>query len=121
LIAMHRRKAVTGAVLLALTLAGCAGGARGGSDAPGVRLPPSVAQGPAGDTDRTIISLASQQDVAAALRANGVANPEYWAKVVLVNRPYPPNDPSLSKLRQVLAEHHADQGTIDKITNALKP
>jgi hypothetical protein len=118
---MHRRKAVSGAVLLAVTVAGCAGGSRGGSDAPGVRLPPSVAQGPAGDAERTSISLASQQDVAAALRANGVVNPEYWAKVILVNRPYPSDDPSLGKLRQVLAEHHADESTIDKITNALKP
>lgn len=118
----QRRAAAIGAALLAIVLAGCSGSAaRGGSDAQGVQRPPSVPAGPAGDALRTEISLASQQDVAAALRANGVSDPGHWAKVVMVNSPYPKDDPNFTKLRQVLVAQHADPDTIDKITNALKP
>jgi hypothetical protein len=117
-----RQLAAVGVALLVVTLAGCGGGgARGGSDAPGVRLPPSVPQGPSGDALRTEISLASQQDVAAALRANGTPQPEYWAKVILTSGPYPQGPAGIDKLRQVLTEYHADPHTIDTITNALKP
>ena len=115
-----RATAAVLATLLALVLAGC-GASRGGADEPGVKLPPSAAPGPAGASERTSIATASQQTIAASLRANNVSNPEGWAQVVLQYRPYPANDPSLGKLRQALVQYKADPATIDKITNALKP
>jgi hypothetical protein len=109
--------------LAALSLAGCSmvGGARGGSDGPGVQLPPSAAPGPQGDAQRTSISSASQQDVAATLRANGVDDPQHWASIVVQHQPYPPGEPGMGKLRQVLAQYRADPPTTGKIMNALRP
>jgi len=109
-------------VLAALALGGCAAsGARGGSDAPGVGRPASAAPGPAGTPQRISIATASQQDVAAALRANGVDDPEHWAKIVIRSRPYPSGDQMTAKLRQVLTSHHASPDTAHKIVDALRP
>jgi hypothetical protein len=106
--------------LAAFTLVGC-GAWGGGSDRPGVHLPPSAAPGPAGTAQRTSISTASQQDIAAGLRANNVKDPEHWAQVVMQNRPYPAEDPTLGKLRQTLMHSHAGPADTDKIINALRP
>jgi hypothetical protein len=107
--------------LAAFTLVGCSGAWGGGSDRPGVPLPPSAAAGPAGTAQRTSISTASQQDIAAGLRANNVDDPEHWAKVVIQNRPYPAEDPTLGKLRQALMHNHADPENTNRIINALRP
>jgi hypothetical protein len=120
---MNTGRAVPGfvAVVLAVLVVGCGGGARGGSDQPGVQLPPSAAPGPAGAAARTSIAESSVQDLAATLRANNVDDPERWARVIAQSRPYPADDPNLGKLRQVLAQNQADPPTIDRITNALTP
>jgi hypothetical protein len=108
-------------VLAAIALGGCAtSGARGGSDAPGVGRPASAAPGPAGTPQRTSIATASQQDLAAAMRSNGVDDPEHWAKIVIQNRPYPPGEQMMTKLRQVLTSHHASPDTVQKILGALR-
>lgn len=106
---------------LAAGLTGCAGSHRGGSDSPGVKLPQSVAPGPAGDAQRMSVNGASEKDIAAKLRANGVDDAERWAQVIADNQPYPADDPSLVKLRSVLAQQGADQATVDRITNSLAP
>lgn len=103
-------------------LAGCAGStARGGSDQPGVELPASAVPGPAGEAARKSIGSASEQDIAASLRANGVDDAEEWADLIVANRPYPGGDPGLDKLRQVLVKRDAPPEVISKITNALEP
>jgi hypothetical protein len=63
---MNTGRAVSGfvAVMLAVLVVGCGGGARGGSDQPGVQLPPSAAPGPAGAAARTSIAESSVQDMA---------------------------------------------------------
>ena len=109
------------AITLGALLVGCGGGARGGSDQPGVPLPLSAAPGPAGASARTSLASSSAQDIAATLRGNNVDDSEQWARVIVQSRPYPADDPGLGKLRQVLAQNQADQPTIDRITNALKP
>ena len=48
-------------------------------------------------------------------------DPEPWAKVVTDHEPYPPEDPALGKLRDVLNAEHADPGLIDKILSVLAP
>lgn len=120
---MNSRKAAAGAVALltALALVGCEGTGRGGSDQPGVKLPPSAAPGPAGEAQRTSLNASSQQDIAATLRANGVSDEDHWAHVIADSKPYPPEDRSMAKLRQLLAQEGADQATTDKIMNAVRP
>lgn len=119
---MRSRHAVAGAVavLLActLTVVGCGGGGgvpAGGSNQPGVK-PPDISA-----SNKQSINDASVQDITAALRTNQVHDPEMWAKVVMQYRPYPNDDPHLGKLRQAMADNHADPQTIDQITAVLQP
>lgn len=113
--------ATVAAALLALTLAGCAGSAaHGGSNQPGEPEPSSASPGPAGNAQRVQLSQTSVQDLATTLNGNGVSDSDRWAKVIIENRPYP-NDPTMAKLKQVLAQHGADQQTIAKIVNAVRP
>jgi hypothetical protein len=114
------RWAVVVAVLLSVSVSGCTGGSRSGSDQPGVQNRTSAA-GPSDISQRPSIASASEDDITAALRANGVEDPEKWAQVILNNQPYPADDPSLTKLRQVLAQQGADPAEIDKIVNSLRP
>jgi hypothetical protein len=67
------------------------------------------------------VAESSIPDLAAALSANGVSDPENWAKIIKAGEPYPPGDPGQQKLRQVLAQFKADPDTTAKITNALVP
>ncbi|WP_051579701.1 hypothetical protein [Pseudonocardia acaciae] len=109
------RKAVV-AALLAVSLAGCGGATgRGGSDQPGVPAPDVSA------SKKESISTSSVQDIAAALRANQVENPEKWARIIVEYRPYPGGDPGLGKLRQALVQHRAEPRTIDQIMTVLQP
>lgn len=107
------------AVLLVLVTAGCAGGGRSGSDQPGVEQQPSTAPGPAGDAQRISIASASESDIASALRANGVDDPERWAQIVLQYRPYPAGPAGMAKLKDALTRFQATPDDISKITNAL--
>jgi len=119
------RRVAPGAVAVAV-LVSCTAGCNktttiGGSYAPGVQPFPSAAAGPAGARDRVAIHTASQQDIAELLKANGVSNPGQWAQIVMAYRPYPPNDPTLAKLRRVLLQYHADPDTLARTLNALTP
>jgi hypothetical protein len=99
---------------------GCTGTSRSSSNAPGVPLPTPAATSPA-PQDRMSIATASAKDIAATLRANGVDDPEHWAKVVTDHRPYPPEDPSLGKLREILNHEHAAPDTTQRIVGVLAP
>jgi hypothetical protein len=114
------RWAVVVAVLLSVSVSGCTGGSRSGSDQPGVQNRTSVA-GSAGVSPRVPIGSSSEDDIAAALRANGVEDPQKWAQVILNNAPYPADDPNMTKLRQVLQQQNADPATIEKIVNTVQP
>jgi hypothetical protein len=116
-----RRAAVVAAVALAVLVAGCSEPAVSGSNQPGVQGPSSAAPGPAGASQRVTVAESSIPDLAAALSANGVSDPENWAKIIKAGEPYPPGDPGQQKLRQVLAQFKADPDTTAKITNALVP
>jgi len=76
--------------------------------------------GPAA-TGRESISGSSVKDIAATFRANGIDDPEHWAKVVTDHQPYPPEDPSLAKLRRVLEQERTDPALIQKIIDLLAP
>jgi hypothetical protein len=49
-----------------------------------------------------------------------VSDEEHWANVIVVGRPYPPEDRNMTKLRQVLVDNRADPQTLGKIVNALR-
>jgi len=116
-----RLAAVVAAVALAVLVAGCSEPAVSGSNQPGVQGPSSAAPGPAGASQRVTVAESSIPDLAAALSANGVSDPENWAKIIKAGEPYPPGDPGQQKLRQILAQFKADSDTTAKITNALVP
>lgn len=108
------------AVLVSTSGTACTGTSRSGSDAPGVKLPAPASAGPA-VAERTSISQSSAKDIAAMFRANGIAEPEHWAKVVTDHSPYPPDDPSLAKLHALLDQEHADPALAQKIVDLLAP
>lgn len=110
------------AVVLATGLVGCSGTSRSGSDAPGVPLPSPASAGPAGAAQQKLsVAQASAKDIAATLRANAVDDPEHWAKVITDNQPYPPNDPAMGRLRQLLTQQGANPATVNKIVQSLVP
>ncbi len=120
----HRPHLAIAVAVLAVAggvLTGCSGQSRGGTDQPGVQGPSSVAPGPAGAAEQTRISRSSVQDLGAALRANGVEDPDDWANVVIENQPYGAGPVGEERLRQVLARFRADPDTTARITTALAP
>jgi len=66
-------------------------------------------------------NTASEDEIAAALKSAGVSDPERWAEEVVEYRPYPTDDPDLTKLRENLEKYNPGQETIDQIVSALTP
>ena len=114
----------TAAGALALALAGCGGS----TTTPGATAPPASA-GPTGSAGgpassaaaQVSANTASEDEIASALTAAGVPNAQRWAKEVVEYRPYPADDPNLTKLRESLAKYNPGQETTDKIVSALHP
>ncbi|MGZ5394887.1 MAG: hypothetical protein ACXWEI_05280 [Mycobacterium sp.] len=110
------------AVIVFLTVA-CGGSTtRDSTSAPVTATPGSPSPGtgqPA--TAKVSANTASKEQIEAALRDAGVSNPARWAEEVLEYRPYPSDDPNLTKLRDNLAKYNPGQQTIDKIVSALSP
>ncbi|MDT7706291.1 MAG: hypothetical protein QOG20_1898 [Pseudonocardiales bacterium] len=73
------------------------------------------------EESKTSINSPSDKDIAAALRANQVDDPEQWARRIGVDRPYPTTDRNLTKLRQDLAQYNPDPETLNKIIATLRP
>ncbi len=63
---------------------------------------------------------ASKAELVAALTAAGVDNPDKWADEVIAYRPYPPDDPNFTKLRNELAKDNPGPWVVDKIVSALE-
>jgi hypothetical protein len=64
---------------------------------------------------------ASAGAITAAHDAAGVANAERWTDEILEYRPYPTDDPNLTRLRDELAKYNPPAGTIDQIISVLEP
>jgi len=73
------------------------------------------------DEDKVSANTASEDEIAQALTTAGVSNPARWAEEVVEYRPYPTDDPDLTKLRKNLAKYNPGQETTDKIVSALTP
>jgi hypothetical protein len=106
------------AAVAALALAGCSGGSRAGADQPGVDNTVTAAPG---QPVKTSISGSSEKDLAAALRTNGVDDPENWAQILVQNKPYPPGAEGTQKIQQVLQQFQAEPDNATKITNVVEP
>jgi len=121
------------AAALALGLAAC-----GGATTPSTTTPASSAAAVATDSEddsataeeddetatagvKVSANTASEDEIAAALESAGVSNPERWAEEVVEYRPYPTDDPNLTKLRDNLAKYNPGQETTDLIVSALTP
>jgi DNA uptake protein ComE-like DNA-binding protein len=113
------------AAVLTLGLAACAGS----TPAPPVTTPSAAAAapGPTGTASgapasaRVSANTASEEEIAAALTGAGVSNPDRWAEEVVEYRPYPPDDPNLTVLRDNLAKYNPGEETTDRIVAALTP
>ena len=115
---MRRIAAGVLAGVAALALAGCAGGSRSGSDQPGVDNTVTAAPN---QPIKTSISTSSEKDLAAALRSNGVDDPENWAHILVQYKPYPAGAEGTQKIQQVLQQFKASPDVAAKITNAVQP
>lgn len=71
--------------------------------------------------DKVSANNASADEIAAALATAGVNNADRWAHEVVEYRPYPADDPNLTKLRDNLAKYNPGAETVDKIVSALTP
>jgi hypothetical protein len=125
-----RLAATCAAAALALGLVAC-----GSSTTPPSVSAPSAAANPTSSSDATGSSssatasagtkvsanTAPEDGIAAAPKSAGVSNPERWATEVVGYRPYPPDDPNLTTLRDGLAKYNPGQETTDKIVSALTP
>lgn len=118
------RLAATCAAAVALGLVAC-----GGSTTPSGGSASSAPASPTGEATSTSpaavrkvsANTASKDEIAAALASAGVPNAERWADEVVEYRPYPTNDPNLTKLRTSIAKYNPGQETTDKIVSVLKP
>jgi hypothetical protein len=107
------------ATLITLGLVACGGS----TTTPGA--PDSATNGAPSSTTsvgtKVSANTASEDESAAALEIAGVSNPERWAEEVVEYRPYPADDPILTKLRDNLAKYNPGQETTDMIVSALTP
>ena len=131
------------AAVFSLGLAGCGGSTTSGGTTPSVPAAASTvagaassaagaagsaagsagsAVGSAANSVRKVsANTASEEEITAALTGAGVSNPGRWAEEVVEYRPYPTDDPDLTKLRDNLAKYNPGQETVDKIVSALQP
>jgi hypothetical protein len=113
--------------VLAIGLAGCGGSTSTptGGSAPSAPMTSSATGGSTGPAAsaaaKVSANTASEDEIAAALESAGVSKPERWAEEVVEYRPYPADDPNLTKLRENLAKYNPGQQTTDKIVSALAP
>ncbi len=130
--------AAIGAVVLGVSLAACGGSTTAGAGAPvpaaevsyladpgdPVPVDPApvvVEQKAPKNTPKVSANTASQDAIAAALKAAGVGSPKRWAAEVVEYRPYATDDLGLAKLKDSLLKYNPTQQTIDQIVSVLLP
>lgn len=112
--------AAIGAAVLSGSLGAC-GSPPSATVAPAGAMIHAAPDDPGVRTTKVSANSASEDDIATALKAAGVAAPKRWAAEVVEYRPYPTDDLDLAKLRQNLAKYNPGQQTVDKIVSALLP
>lgn len=132
-----------GAVVLGVSLAACGGSTTAGSSMPVPAAEVSYVADP-GDLDpadpvpvdpapvvaerktpkntaKVSANTASEDAIAAALKAVGVGSPKRWAAEVVEYRPYATDDLDLAKLKDNLLKYNPTQQTLDQILSVLLP
>ena len=108
---------------IVLAVVGCGGSTTTSGDTTSPTItsaaPPDATAAPAGA--EVSANTASASEIESALSATGVSNAARWAHEVVEYRPYPADDPNLTKLRDNLAKYNPGQETVDKIVSALTP
>ena len=117
------RLAATVAAAAVLGLVACGGATTtpSGTATSAPASPTREAGASPGTVRKVSANTASEDEIAAALASAGVPNAKRWAEEVVEYRPYPPNDPNLTKLRNGIAKYNPGQETTDKIVSALTP
>jgi hypothetical protein len=139
MITAQRLAVACAAGILTLGLAACGGSTTtpGGSTPPPASVPasssgPTTSAADADDDDddqsptapvgaKVSANTASKAEIAAALEKAGVSNADRWAEEVVEYRPYPTDDPNLTKLRENLAKYNPGEQTINQIVATLTP
>ncbi|WP_218004787.1 hypothetical protein [Microtetraspora niveoalba] len=105
------------------SLAACGGSSSDGASdtaaSPAAAVNGNEKAGKTGKTGKVSANNAPENEIAAALQAAGVPNPDRWAHEVMEYRPYAADDTKLTSLRKNLAKHKPGEKTIDKIVSAL--
>ncbi|RDH79445.1 hypothetical protein DVS77_04215 [Mycolicibacterium moriokaense] len=103
--------------LLVVGAAACEGSSTASESAP------SSAEASTSQPDGSKVSAnsASKAEIESALASADVSNAGRWAEEVVEYRPYPDDDPNLTKLRDNLAKYNPGEETVDKIVSALTP
>ena len=114
-----RLSLITMVIAVALAAVGCAGSTTSKDGESTTPATSSAQAAPAGE--KVSANTATVDDIAAALDAAGVPNADRWAHEVEEYRPYPPDDPNLTKLRDNLAKYNPGEDTVNKIVSALTP
>jgi hypothetical protein len=127
IIGTARLVSVCAAGVIAVGLTGC-GGSTSTPSGPSPAAPATSAAATGSGTGtatpaapKVSANTASEDEIAAALEKAGVSSPERWAEEVVEYRPYPADDPGLTKLRENLAKYNPGEETTDKIVSALVP
>ena len=85
------------------------------SAAPGSATDPTTAAG----TGQVSANDASVAELTEAFEAAGIDNAGKWAHEVEEYRPYPTDDPGMTKLREELAKYNPGPGVVDQIVATL--
>ncbi len=80
-----------------------------------------TAKDTAKSTPKVSANTASEDAIAAALKAVGVGSPNRWAAEVVEYRPYATDDLGLAKLKDSLLKYNPTQKTLDQILSVLLP
>jgi hypothetical protein len=110
-----KTKLALAALAACLSLTAC------GGSPPNQASTPTTATSGSTQIGKVSANTASESEIAAALKAAGVSNPERWAEEVVEYRPYAADDSNLTSLRQNLAKYNPGQETVEKIVSVLKP
>ena len=120
-----RLSLICAVTVAALAIAGCGGSTTSNDSGTTASSAPTTSSPSASATSqpgaKVSANTASESDIATALSTAGVSNAERWAKEVVEYRPYPADDPNLTKLRDNLAKYNPGQETVDNIVSALTP
>jgi hypothetical protein len=121
-----RLSSILSVSVVVLATAACGGSGTQTETSPSPSAAPTTTSGAVtGTTEPAVTKVsantASESEIEAALASAGVSNSARWAAEVVEYRPYPADDPNLTKLRENLAKYNPGEETVNKIVSALTP